>query len=102
MGSTRAIAADRHRPGGGRRLSDRQDQASGLDAGFFRHPSLDVSIVVCTRNRCAQLQGALASLQQLRSLAEWEVVVVDNGSTDETEATIRAAQATNPRLRYCH
>jgi len=55
--------------------------------------SPDVSIVVCTRNRAALLRGALASLYDLATEGEfsYEIVVVDNGSSDETPQVIAAA-----------
>jgi hypothetical protein len=53
----------------------------------------DISVVVCTRNRAALLRGALASLYDLATEDEftYEIVVVDNGSTDETPQVITAA-----------
>jgi glycosyltransferase involved in cell wall biosynthesis len=48
---------------------------------------VDVSLVVCTRNRSDQLQDALAKLLELKPKVSWEVVIVNNGSTDAT-ATI--------------
>lgn len=46
----------------------------------------DISIVVCTRNRAARLTNALESLFRLQTqnLFSYEIVVVDNGSTDDT------------------
>src|SRR5262245_36854282 len=48
-----------------------------------------VSIVICTRNRCDKLRGALRSLVNVEVPAgnSLEVVVVDNGSTDATAET---------------
>ncbi|MFQ5904322.1 MAG: glycosyltransferase family 2 protein [Candidatus Binatia bacterium] len=45
-----------------------------------------VSVVIATRNRCDSLGRLLQSLQRTRgeSRIPWEVVVVDNGSTDKT------------------
>jgi glycosyltransferase involved in cell wall biosynthesis len=42
------------------------------------------SIIVCTRNRAQLLRGCLESLLADTSAIDREVVVVDNGSTDET------------------
>src|SRR5262245_40493883 len=54
----------------------------------------DISIVVCTQNRAAMLRGALASLYNLATDDfEYEIVVVDNSSTDETQQAIAAAAA---------
>ena len=52
-----------------------------------------VSIVICTRNRAASLGRTLetiASLDLPGVSAEAELVIVDNGSTDETQAEIAA------------
>jgi glycosyltransferase involved in cell wall biosynthesis len=56
--------------------------------------SIDISIVVCTQNRAAMLRGALASLYDLEGDDfNYEIVVVDNGSTDDTQQVIAAAAA---------
>jgi len=51
-----------------------------------------ISIVICTRNRCEKLRGALQSLANVEIPADssLEVVVVDNGSTDATGDTCAA------------
>jgi GT2 family glycosyltransferase len=63
-------------------------------------PQPDISIVVCTRNRASLLHGALASLYDLAADDEftYEIVVVDNGSTDDTPRVIAeaATQAKHP------
>ena len=48
--------------------------------------SLDVSVIICTRNRAEPLAGLLRSLTSLNRPKDlrWEVVVVDNGSSDST------------------
>lgn len=53
----------------------------------------DISIVVCTKNRATMLQGALASLYDLAADDEftYEIVVIDNGSTDDTPRVITEA-----------
>ena len=58
-------------------------------------PNPDISIVVCTKNRASLLAGALASLYDLATEDEftYEIVVIDNGSTDETQQVISAAAA---------
>ena len=57
-----------------------------------------VSILICTRNRCAKLRGALRSLVQLQvgENTSFEVVVVDNGSTDCTPEVCREFSASLP------
>lgn len=47
-----------------------------------------VALVICTRNRSQRLRRALESLTALSCRTEWELVVVDNGSTDDTQAVI--------------
>ncbi|HET7622038.1 MAG TPA: glycosyltransferase [Gemmatimonadaceae bacterium] len=51
---------------------------------------LAVSVIVCTRNRCSALAQLLEALTRLVVPPEitWELVVVDNGSTDGTAALI--------------
>ena len=59
-----------------------------------------ISVVICTRNRAASLGRTLESLaaSQLPSDASWEVVVIDNGSSDST-ADVVAAQASKLNIR---
>jgi glucosyl-dolichyl phosphate glucuronosyltransferase len=54
-----------------------------------------ISVVVCTHNRAALLRQALDSLAgQTLDRTRYEVVVVNNGSTDETPTVVRAFQVT--------
>lgn len=50
----------------------------------------DVTVVVCTYNRSALLRPALESLAAMRTgdRFQYEVLVVDNGSTDDTPAVV--------------
>lgn len=48
----------------------------------------EVSIVLCTRNRASRLSDTLATFTRIRTDAAWELIIVDNGSTDETGAVI--------------
>jgi glycosyltransferase involved in cell wall biosynthesis len=43
-----------------------------------------LTLIVCTRNRLPQLQAALGCILGLRCRVPWQLVVVDNGSTDGT------------------
>jgi glycosyltransferase involved in cell wall biosynthesis len=47
---------------------------------------MNLTIAICTRNRANSLAATLASLAEAERPAEsrWEVIVVDNGSTDHT------------------
>lgn len=63
---------------------------------------MHASIVVCTYNRADSLAHTLGCLkkQQLRADIDWEVIVVDNNSSDSTRTTVEAAMAAFPQLRY--
>lgn len=50
---------------------------------------MQVSLVICTRNRASQLAESLRSLTRLQYPAPWDLVIVDNGSTDETQDVIK-------------
>jgi glycosyltransferase involved in cell wall biosynthesis len=58
-----------------------------------------VTVVVTTRNRAHYLDDCLASLLRQRTGLPYEVVVVDNGSTDTTGAVLRRWAARDARLR---
>ena len=65
----------------------------------------DISIIVCTYNRADMLRSALASLYDLATDGEftYEIVVIDNASTDATPAAIAAAAAeSSAPLRGVH
>jgi GT2 family glycosyltransferase len=53
---------------------------------------VDISLVVCTRNRAGQLKQALARYGELAFPERSELVLVDNGSTDGTRAVIEEFQ----------
>lgn len=59
---------------------------------------IDASILICTRNRAGSLARVLESLCCLAvpSSVTWEVIVVDNASTDETAATVASFAARLP------
>jgi glycosyltransferase involved in cell wall biosynthesis len=61
---------------------------------------MELSVIICTRNRARQLAAALNSLDCLSTRREWEVVVVDNASTDDTAEVIRQAAFRQSRIRY--
>jgi glycosyltransferase involved in cell wall biosynthesis len=54
------------------------------------------SIVIGTYNRAPELADTLASLARLDFDEPWEVVVVDNNSTDSTRSVVERAQETFP------
>lgn len=64
---------------------------------------MNISVIVCTYNRCRTLATALESLaaQEMPASVEWEVVVVDNNSRDQTREVVEALCLREPqRFRY--
>jgi glycosyltransferase involved in cell wall biosynthesis len=51
---------------------------------------MQLSLVICTRNRASQLAESLRSLTKLQYPDLWELVIVDNGSKDETQEVIKS------------
>lgn len=49
-----------------------------------------VSLIICTRNRAAQLEQSLSSITQLAFDEPWQLILVNNASTDRTDAVISA------------
>jgi glycosyltransferase involved in cell wall biosynthesis len=43
-----------------------------------------LSVVVCTRDRCSKLKRCVDALLSVTTARDWELVIVDNGSTDGT------------------
>jgi glycosyltransferase involved in cell wall biosynthesis len=65
--------------------------------------SIDVTVVLCTYNRSKMLRDALASLTALDTAGgfRYEVLVVDNASTDDTRAVVGAvAGQSEAPVRY--
>ena len=50
------------------------------------------SVVIATYNRAPDLRDTLTSLGGLQPDGDWEVIVVDNNSTDDTRTVVEAAQ----------
>lgn len=59
----------------------------------------EVSVVISTRNRATWLADCLGSLAHQDSDTDYEVVVVDNASTDRTSEVIAEWASRDPRFR---
>jgi len=65
--------------------------------------SVDISVILCTFNRCQSLAMTLecVAAQSLPASVEWEVLVVDNNSADQTRAVVEDYCSRYPgRFRY--
>lgn len=60
-----------------------------------------VSVILGTRNRAISLNAALQSLTQQTGDVYFEVIVVDNASTDDTPFVVSRFQECTPPVRYC-
>jgi glycosyltransferase involved in cell wall biosynthesis len=59
-----------------------------------------VTVVLSTFNRCRSLRPALDALVAQTGDVSYEVIVVDNNSTDATRAVVESRLKTAPQLRY--
>jgi glycosyltransferase involved in cell wall biosynthesis len=68
-----------------------------------RPAAADITLLVCTFNRCDDLRELLATalVQTTDGTFTYEVLVVDNNSTDDTRAVVDAFLTSSPRIvRY--
>jgi glycosyltransferase involved in cell wall biosynthesis len=63
---------------------------------------MDASIIVCTYNRSESLKTTLACLSRLNTPEDqqWEVIIVDNNSNDNTRQLVESESKINDFLRY--
>jgi len=64
---------------------------------------MKITVILCTYNRCESLAKALnsAAAQTLPESVDWEVLVVDNNSSDRTREVAEAFSSRHPgRFRY--
>ena len=64
---------------------------------------MKITVILCTYNRCQRLATALESVaaSELPAFVEWEVLVVDNNSRDQTREVVQAFCHRYPgRFRY--
>jgi glycosyltransferase involved in cell wall biosynthesis len=64
---------------------------------------MDITVILCTYNRSESLAKALAgvAVQELSAGVQWEILVIDNNSSDQTPAVVRKVSDEYPgRFRY--
>jgi glycosyltransferase involved in cell wall biosynthesis len=59
----------------------------------------DLSVILCVHDGAATIEQQLRALASQEWDAPWEVVVVDNASTDDTRGVVTAFAAGDPRFR---
>jgi glycosyltransferase involved in cell wall biosynthesis len=53
-----------------------------------RSEAPQLSLIVCTRNRAEKLDALFDAIGRMRAEVSWELVIVDNGSTDDTASRL--------------
>jgi glycosyltransferase involved in cell wall biosynthesis len=61
-----------------------------------------ISVVISTYNRARSLESAIASVIRQADPPAYELIVVDNRSTDETAAVVRRIAAQHSNVRYVY
>jgi glycosyltransferase involved in cell wall biosynthesis len=81
-------------------LATRMRLASTPGEPEMRRSATTVSVIVCFRDAEAHLEQAIASVEE-QAHEHWELILVDDGSTDASSVVARSAAARNPkRIRY--
>ncbi len=62
-------------------------------------PFPPISVIVPTRNRSALLARLLDSFGQVR-YPDWELLIIDDGSTDDTAEVVERYRCPGPAIRY--
>lgn len=65
-------------------------------------PEVELSVVIPAYNAAHLIAAQLDALSHERYDAPWEIVVVDNGSSDTTPAVVEAFRVRLPQLRLLH
>jgi glycosyltransferase involved in cell wall biosynthesis len=71
------------------------DSQADSQADSQTNPPIDLTIAICTYNGAARLPKVLECLARQTNTSDinWEIIVVDNNSTDNTRAVVEAYQA---------
>jgi hypothetical protein len=77
-----------------------------VNAALLRRPSerpmpaaLPVSVLLPMRDEATQIVGCLTSLLDQRGVPDMEIVILDDGSADNSAAIARAVAGADPRVR---
>jgi glycosyltransferase involved in cell wall biosynthesis len=64
---------------------------------------MKITVILCTYNRCQNLAKALNSVaaSRLPRSVEWEVLVIDNNSSDQTREVVEDFCRLHPRRSRC-
>lgn len=63
------------------------------------HKKASVSVIIPCYNQAHFVSESIESLQK-QTLSEWECIVVDDGSKDQTAEVVRRAAESDPRIKY--
>ena len=85
------------------RLGLADAQATFLYPGIvrvtWRSPGLRVSIIIPNKNRAHILRSCIASITERTSYTNFEILIVDTGSTDRATLDYYASLTSDPRMR---
>lgn len=73
---------------------------SRLEASHPYHPTVQLSVIIPCLNLGHVIGDQLAALAAQQYDQAWEVIIADNGSTDQTRAVVERFRCHLPRLRY--
>lgn len=75
------------------------NRVSTMPATSSQPPACPLSVVIPTHNRCALVLRAIRSLLAQDQAQGIQIIVVDDGSTDDTQTALRECYADEPRVR---
>src|SRR4051812_49787465 len=61
--------------------------------------AIEIAIVVPTLNECANIEATIANVARALAGIEWEIVFVDDGSSDGTPELVTRLAAADRRIR---
>jgi Glycosyl transferase family 2 len=61
--------------------------------------SIEVSVICTAKNAASTIGGTIKSILA-QDFPSWEMIIVDDGSTDDTAAIVRGFASADPRIRF--